>query len=558
MSKKGKLILATAVFGAALFGASCGGGGGGGTASAPSSPSPTEEGKVLALLEVGSASAGTSKPVAICQLRSDNKALCGSDLNPSANIDLEYLYEFSDGNVVLKGPSPSNVIYFFNGSQVVRPDRYRELGATSDTPAPGGISIPSGATRYATPNFIIMLSGGNLVAVSRDGRVIKDSSVTSVNIPCETVTKGNIYKLNVDGTSSDVTATTPDEVLAQAGDKVLVKKSTQIRLTSSRCSITGSVLVATGSADDAKMVKVGDDFYIAVRDGTNLRYRKVSGSAVPVSVNITLASGANKHYYALDGRGRLYAITDTNTVSVYNIDGTLAGTATVTSVAGLLGLADRALAKDSTNVYEITSTGSAANKGTILYDVVNNCTNSTTIAIDGAGTNFIRCAHSSGLNSLTFDSGSGLYSQASHSVTTISEVKWATGKVLVKSGSVIKLCSTTTSSISCSDTDLPSLDPTSTDYLKFNGSEVFYFLSSGTLKVGDIFGPPSALSITVSSPSGGNASFNLNKFAFSFRPADVPSSCNTQIAYLSSRTASPKYYALPSGTCVTRILKVFP
>jgi len=33
MSKKGKLILATALFGAALFGASCGGGGG--TASAP-------------------------------------------------------------------------------------------------------------------------------------------------------------------------------------------------------------------------------------------------------------------------------------------------------------------------------------------------------------------------------------------------------------------------------------------------------------------------------------------------------------------------------------------
>jgi len=35
MSRKSKLILATAVFGAALFGASCGGGGGGGTASAP-------------------------------------------------------------------------------------------------------------------------------------------------------------------------------------------------------------------------------------------------------------------------------------------------------------------------------------------------------------------------------------------------------------------------------------------------------------------------------------------------------------------------------------------
>jgi len=101
MSRKSKLILATAVFGAALFGASCGGGGGGGTATTTGSgsgsgggggggetPSPTEEGQVLALLDVGTASAGTLKPVTICQLKSDNKAYCGNDLNPSANVDL--------------------------------------------------------------------------------------------------------------------------------------------------------------------------------------------------------------------------------------------------------------------------------------------------------------------------------------------------------------------------------------------------------------------------------------------------------------------------------------
>jgi hypothetical protein len=589
MSRKSKLILATALFGAALFAASCGGGdsggttagtgtgggggggtGGGGGGGGGVTPSPTEEGKVLALLDVGGASAGPLKPVAICRLMSNEKAECGTDLNLTADVELEYLYEFPipDGNVVLKVDS---TLYFFNGSQVVRPTSYRTLGGTSDISEPGGIAIPTGTiTYYPTDDFVIIHStggGGTVIAVSKTGKVIRDNGVSStdINRDCKTVTKSsNTFKLNVDGTSSNITATIPDEVVAEAGDKFLVKKGTQIRLSSSRCSITGSVLVATTTSfGDAKMVKVGEDFYIAVRDGTTLYYRKVSGSAVPVSVNISLASG-DKHYYALDGRGRLYAITAGNTVSVRNTDGTLAGTATVTGVTftGLLGLADRALAKTSSDVYEITTTGStasAANKGGgTLHSVVDNCTHSDTIAIDGAGTNFIRCAHSSGLYSLAFDSGSGLYSRASNTFS-ISAVKFATGKVLVRSGTNIILCSTTTSSISCSNTDLPGLDPTNINhYLKFNGSEVFY-LSGSTLKVGDIFGPPSALSITVSppgAPTGGNASFNLNKFAFRFTPAVAP--CATHIAYLSSRTASPKYYELPSGTCVKRILKVFP
>jgi hypothetical protein len=45
------------------------------------------------------------------------------------------------------------------------------------------------------------------------------------------------------------------------------------------------------------------------------------------------------------------------------------------------------------------------------------------------------------------------------------------------------------------------------------------------------------------------------KFAFSFKPAGA--ACNTRIAYFSSPTATPKLYALPSGACVERILKVY-
>ena len=604
MSRKGKLILAAAVFGAALFGASCGGGGGGtaagggggsggggggGGGGGNQPPPATEEGKVLALLDVGSAGAGTVKPMTICKLMSNNKVECGNDLNPNADLNLEYVYEFGNENVALKA---GDVLYFFNGSQVIKPTSYRALGATSDTSAPGGINIPSGTvTYYATDDFVIIHStgGGNtVIAVSKTGKVIKDTGISSSNIDesCETVTKsGTTYKLNTDGTSSNITATIPDEVLYSAGDKSLVRKGTRVYLSDSGCSATG-VLVDTLSSgvsiNDVYMVKVIDSnnnphFFIAIRTSANsnrdVKYYRVSGNAsTPLNTTIDLHTTPDKYYYALDGKGRLYAITAADTVSVYNTDGTSAGTASVSGVTftGLLGLADRALAKTGTNVYQITTTGSTAsavNKGTVLHEPVNKCTDATnTRATDGEGTNFIRCAANTGLYSLTFDSGTGLYSKASHSVSISSDndVKWATNKVLVKpSTGSIQLCSTTTTpSISCSDTDLLDLNPTNINsgkYLKFNGNNVFY-LSGTSPKVGDIFGTQTTLPIAVApppapQPSGGNASFDLTKFAFSFKPAGA--ACNTRIAYFSSPTATPKLYALPSGACVERILKVY-
>jgi hypothetical protein len=592
MSKKSKLILATAVFGAALFGASCGGGGG--TASAPPPPPPPPpplgvDGQVLALLNVGTASAGTLKPVTICKLKSDGKAYCENDLNPSANVDLEYLYEFPlpNGNVVLK--DTSGVLYFFDGSQVIRPDKYRALNATSSTPettAPGGITLPSSPTYYATSNFAIAYNGttNELVVVTRDGKVIKDDgvSVSPTKLACAVVTKsGTDYKLNTDGTSSNITATIPDEVLYGAGDKSLVRKGTRVYLSDSGCSATGVLVDTLSSVDDVQMVKVGDDFYIAVRAVTALRYYKVSGNT-PTPLNTTIALNVGDRYvYALDGMGRLYAIDAANTVSVYNIDGKYVGNATVAGISGLLALADRVLAKNGTNANEITTTGSTVNAvdkgGGALYTALNRCTDETnTRAIDGVRTNFIRCLYDDdsatnieSLHSLRYDSGT--YVSASYPLSgassSLAKALFGAGKVLVRPGnssSPILLCNTTnTPTISCSSTDFPDFDLTNINtnkYLKFFGNDVFYTIGSGTLKtlkVGNVFDPPSALPITVDNPSGGNASFDLTKFAFSFTPAGDP--CATQIAYLSSRTASPKTYTIaqPSNACVARILKVY-
>jgi hypothetical protein len=627
MSKKGKLILATALFGAALFGASCGGGGGGGTTAGTgtggggggggggTTPSPTVEGRVLALLNMGTVSAGTSMPVTICNLMSNGTAQCGNDLNPSEDADLRYVHEFPNGNVVLV--DSDNVLYFFNGSQVIKPTSSRALSATSDTLAPGGITIPdltaTGTKVYATPNFVILVNNAGstkeLVVVTREGKVIKDTNnagIYNVNASCEAVTKTTTFKLNVDGTSSSIT-TIPDEVLAQAGGKFLVKKGNDILLSSSECSISGAVNITSLSSSnyDAKMVKVGSDtFYIAVRDDRTLKYYKVTGNTLRTlhpDTGITLLPAANKYHYALDGMGVLYAITSTNEVKVYSkIDGNLIGTATVSGVAngGLLGFADSVLARDNAdNVYEIIITTGGVNAVPVtapgLFTALQRCTDaSNTKDVVGMGTNFIRCVfdNNSGTGAerlvvIAYD-GASAYSIKdvqinSNSVTGGSainrnNIRFGANAVLVvtrnNSGSLgpIHLCTITTAptlNVSCSPTDIPNpvgdlpiRDTTriypSTNLLKFNGDNVFY-LSGTSVKLRNLFSTtPSSLPITVDSATGGNASFDLTKFAFSFQPPTAL--CNTHIAYLSSPTATPKLYALPSGTCVTRILKVFP
>jgi hypothetical protein len=136
----------------------------------------------------------------------------------------------------------------------------------------------------------------------------------------------------------------------------------------------------------------------------------------------------------------------------------------------------------------------------------------------------------------------------------------------------INLCTITTAptfNVSCSETDLPNpvgnlpirdttrIYPT-TDLLKFNGNNVFY-LSGTSPRVGNIFGTPQSLTTAVTAATGGNATFDLTKFAFSFRPVDAPPGCNTQVAFFSSTTGAPKFYTLSTAnTCVARILKVFP
>ena len=127
MSKKGKAILASALFGVAIFGASCGGGGGGTPASTgepPSEPptSPTTLAKIL--VQVPNVSfAGLSETVRVCDLLSNFEAQCGVDINPD-NKFYGYIHEFSNRNVLLK--SQDDTIRLFNGTDLVNVEQRKK------------------------------------------------------------------------------------------------------------------------------------------------------------------------------------------------------------------------------------------------------------------------------------------------------------------------------------------------------------------------------------------------------------------------------------------------
>ena len=594
MSRKSKLILATALFGAALFAASCGGGdsgeatagtgtgtgGGGGGGNATSNATARVEGSVLALLEVNA-----SKQVSICQLKDNNTVECGNDISSGANATLTYIHEFSNGNVLLM--DSNNKLYFFDGNQVRRLTTYRQLNLPDETSAPAGIVAPNGTNvkLYATKNFAIMHNSDSpkdLVAVSKDGKVIKDNNVDEVNTHCETVKRGSqIYKLYVDGHSFPTNI--PLYLNASAGGKyvVLDTSSNKTYLSDSRCSISGVELGTIPGAYDAKIVLDGNgNFYIAVRNSSHVRYFKVSGNTsnlITLNPEPNVTSPNPKYAYALDGEGRLYVInaSSPNRVLFYLTNGTMQGNVTVDprNYTALLAFRGRVLGIDNAstpNVYEIRFNGSHLVNSTVSSvapTLLSRCTNSTnTIAIDGMGTDFIRCAYNeSGVGGFLYSlkHSGGSYSTTERSFSSINNAEFVAGKALVRAGSTIYLCTTTDApSISCNDIGAPGFDRTllrvgSTDkYLKSDGMNKVLYRSGIGVKAGDIFGPPVDVPIPGVGISGGSASFDLTKFAY----IPVLGPCPTSIVYLSSPNGTPKIYNMtqPSGACVKGILKVFP
>jgi len=267
---------------------------------------------------------------------------------------------------------------------------------------------------------------------------------------------------------------------------------------------------------------------------------------------------------------------------------------------GILAFNDRVLAVATPDgraatVYDvfIDNTGALArttNPTGANLTALQRCTDGNTRAVNGRGTAVVRCVFDNGtaggeILSVIVHNGAGTYSSNAIPINptsgnagtnvAVQNIRFGANSVLVvtrdNGGNLgpIYLCSITITplNVSCSATDLPNLgnipirDTTRvypfTALLKFHENDVLYRMGTATLRVGDIFGTQQTLSIPTPAASGGNASFDLTRFASGFQP--VGKTCATQIRYLSSRTAGIESYdiAQPSGACVERILKVY-
>jgi hypothetical protein len=406
---------------------------------------------------------------------------------------------------------------------------------------------------------------------------------------------------------------------AQAGGRFLITLGSTIYLHTDRCTVGGILVDNVANIQDAQMVRSGDDFYIAVRfdaGGGNHRVNYYRVSTITNQV-IPLRAGAgsvdirdnSRFHYALAGNGFLFVVEDANPdrVSVYDTNGNHVlggGVALVAgqNVDGLLPFTDRVLARvaDGT-VHQVDSTRAAAAPTGVAFDVLQRCTHHTnTRDIEGRGTSFIRCVFDDNAGggerlSVIAHNGANSYAGSSTQINSTSlagpnitrdNVRFGPNAVLVVARvnappaalGPISLCTITPNlptsiTLSCSTTDIPNPvgngnmpigDPTRiyplSALLKFHGNNVFY-LSGTSIRLRNLFSTTaSSLPVAVFGASGGNASFDLTRFAYSFTPNTTPPSpCATGIAYLSSPTASPQLYTLAQpGTCVTRILKTFP
>jgi len=177
MSKKGKLILATALFGAALFGASCGGGGGGGTASAPPPPPPppppaSDVAKVLVLAAKGTSSAGATVGLYEGTIRSDGTVSWSSDKLPGENL-LDYYHEFSNRSVLLYDENDYSVYLYTGGTLNPVTTGFTVSGGTI-TPITMTTSVANTSVHNIfLPNFVVIHASSELRIITSSGAIVR-------------------------------------------------------------------------------------------------------------------------------------------------------------------------------------------------------------------------------------------------------------------------------------------------------------------------------------------------------------------------------------------------
>jgi len=370
MSKKGKLILATALFGAALFGASCGGGGG--TESTPpplSSSPPSDVARVLVLAAKGIGSPGATVGLFEGTIKSDGTVVWSPDRHPGDNL-LEYCHEFSDRSVVLCDIANRSVYLYTAGSlnQVIT--GVTVAGSTiTPTTFPSLTFFPNERLIYL-PNFLVMDFGPDLdvdYIITPNGRIVFTESTTDERLvyagrdylvvgdraPDEFVyiikKDGSVTVLDWDDTTAGIQAIDDGSVRlldrVQGTDIILLghtsssanavyvilEDGTPVRITNSTNASTGDDPVANISS--GKIIRdANGNIFVAINytGGTNnlIQYFKIipsgSGSIVftpptPINLGAIVDNPLRRGGYALDGNGRLYVIDYSSATADYGI-----------------------------------------------------------------------------------------------------------------------------------------------------------------------------------------------------------------------------------------------
>jgi hypothetical protein len=424
--KSRKVALASAIFSMAVL-ASCGGGGSSSSTSPstppPSTPpGPTTVAKVLAQTWTGFYS-GNSFQIRVCDLKSDGTISCGDDLNPSADTTFNYQYEFSNGNVLLKGSD--NKAYYFDATAgtLNKLTNGKDVAGNAVKDANGNpvqLDLTTAVFVDKNPNFYIYNIGVSDVVITKSGNYVQKTS-TGGNISefymgdnsnfVVVTESGHTYRIDASGNVVEIKdGTTSIEFqtpLAKVGDNILVQASNNavylLKDDGTLVKIDGTTFGGSiAGSGEAQMVKVGNDFYIAVRDGTNLYYYK--NSTQSSNSPVTLPAGADVSYYALDGNGNVYYYDGSNVRAITT--GLIASSngQAVPSFGGLIGTSAGVIAKgkDTNNnnaSYLLSISGnnivSTISVNPDLFNAVDTCVTAkipTNLGkVNGEGTSQIMC-----------------------------------------------------------------------------------------------------------------------------------------------------------------------
>jgi len=327
-SKLRKAIFASAILSMAVL-SSCGGGGSGESSSSNSSPSTPQppstpsgpvvtDAKVLALTLSGPSS--KTIQVNICDLKSDGTISCGDNISPTI---VDYVYEFSNGSVILIGTDKK--AYYFDPTTGTVNKLTGGKDLEGNTVSDLDFTIYNNMVIIGiNPNFIIFngYDKGYAVVTKSGKYVISTSSGDGFYIGDDfIVVTDNVnrrtYRIDINGNISEIkdggNSIKFERILTRVGDNILVEAfnpnyaiyllkddGTLMRITSTEPLYTPYI--------GAQMIKVGNDFYIAISDYYRLYYYKNNVKLL----NNPIELKGNMTDYAFDGSGNLYYIYYSN------------------------------------------------------------------------------------------------------------------------------------------------------------------------------------------------------------------------------------------------------